>query len=310
MNYYNEIKNKIIDNEVYSKVKDYSKERHKVITYFEIGKLLNEAGGKYGDNIINEYSKKLVVEVGKKYNRRTLYRMKQFYNVFSDEKVSTLSTQLSWSHYTELLPIRNISELLYYLNLCISQNIDVRSLRERIKSNEYKRLPEDTKNKLSNKEVSNMIDFVKNPILIRNNHNYETVSEKVLQKLILEDIESFMRELGGSFSFIGSEYKIKVDGKYNYIDLLLFNIEYNCYVVIELKVTELKKEHIGQIQVYMNYIDVNLRKINQDKTIGIIICKKNNKYIIEYCSDDRIIAREYGLVWYSFYRSVFYIERI
>jgi len=296
MNYYNEIKNKIIDNEVYSKVKDYSKERHKVITYFEIGKLLNEAGGKYGDNIINEYSKKLVVEVGKKYNRRTLYRMKQFYNVFSDEKVSTLSTQLSWSHYTELLPIRNISELLYYLNLCISQNIDVRSLRERIKSNEYKRLPEDTKNKLSNKEVSNMIDFVKNPILIRNNHNYETVSEKVLQKLILEDIESFMRELGGSFSFIGSEYKIKVDGKYNYIDLLLFNIEYNCYVVIELKVTELKKEHIGQIQVYMNYIDVNLRKINQDKTIGIIICKKNNKYIIEYCSDDRIIAREYGLV--------------
>ncbi len=83
MNYYNEIKNKLIDNEVYSRVKDYSKERHKVITYFEIGKLLNEAGGKYGDNIIDEYSKKLVIEVGKKYNRRTLFRMKQFYNVFS-----------------------------------------------------------------------------------------------------------------------------------------------------------------------------------------------------------------------------------
>ena len=102
MNYYNEIKNKIIDNEIYSKVKDYSKERHKVITYFEIGKLLNEAGGKYGDNIIEEYSKKLVNEVGKKYNKRTLFRMKQFYIVFNNQKVSPLATQLTWSHYTEL----------------------------------------------------------------------------------------------------------------------------------------------------------------------------------------------------------------
>ena len=83
MNYYEEIKNKIIDNETYDRVKDYSKERHRVITYYEIGKLLNEAGGKYGDNIINEYSKKLVVEVNKKYNRRTLFRMKQFYNIFN-----------------------------------------------------------------------------------------------------------------------------------------------------------------------------------------------------------------------------------
>ncbi len=103
MNYYNEIKNKIIENEVYTIVKDYSKERHKVITYFEIGKLLNEAGGKYGDNIIDEYSKKLVVEVGKKYNRRTLFRMKQFYKIFNDEKVSQLATQLSWSHWYEML---------------------------------------------------------------------------------------------------------------------------------------------------------------------------------------------------------------
>lgn len=105
-----------------------------------------------------------------------------------------------------------------------------------------------------------------------------------------------MKELGKSFCFIGSEYKIKVDEKYNYIDLLLFNYEYNCFVVVELKITELKKEHIGQIQVYMNYIDENLRKFNQDKTIGVIICKQNNKYVIKYCSDNRIIAREYGLV--------------
>ena len=296
MNYYNEIKNKIIDNEIYRKVKDYSKERNTVITYFEIGKLLNEAGGKYGDNIIDEYSKKLVLEVGRKYNRRTLFRMKQFYNVFSNEKVSLMATQLTWSHYIELLPIKDENKLLYYLNISIKENLSRNDLRARIKNKEYERLDENTKNKLIAKEASTVVDFVKNPILIKNIHKYNEISEKILQKLILEDIESFMKELGNNFSFIGSEYKIKVDGRYNYIDLLLFNIEFNCYVVVELKVTELKKEHIGQIQVYMNYIDNNLRKINQDKTIGIIICKKENKYIIEYCSDNRIIAREYELV--------------
>ena len=202
MNYYNEIKTKLIDNEIYSKVKDYSKERHKVITYFEIGKLLTEAGGKYGDNIIDEYSKKLVQEVGKKYNKRTLFRMRQFYNVFSDEKVSTMSTQLSWSHYTELLPIKDISQLLYYLNVCISENIDVRTLREKIKLKEYERLPEDTKYKLINKEEASIVDYVKNPIRIKNNKNYEIVTEKILQKLILEDIPTFLKEVGSGFTFI------------------------------------------------------------------------------------------------------------
>lgn len=105
-----------------------------------------------------------------------------------------------------------------------------------------------------------------------------------------------MKELGISFCFIGSEYKIKLGSSYNYIDLLLFNIEFNCYVVVELKVTELKKEHIGQIQIYMNYIDDNIKKFNQNKTIGIIISKEGNEYIIKYCSDERIISREYMLV--------------
>ena len=112
----------------------------------------------------------------------------------------------------------------------------------------------------------------------------------------MEDLDSFLKELGNSFSYIASEYKIKIGTSYNYIDLLLYNIEFNCYVVVELKVTELKKEHIGQIEVYMNYIDKNLRKVTQDKMIGIVICKKGNKFIMEYCSDKRILAKEYKLV--------------
>ena len=150
--------------------------------------------------------------------------------------------------------------------------------------------------KLKEKEKLKVPDLVKNPIQIKNISGNNEISEKVLQKLILEDIPSFLDELGNGFTFVKNEYKIKVGDRYNYIDLLLFNIEYNCYVVIELKVTELKKEHVGQIQVYMNYIDKNLKNINQNKTIGIIICKKENKYVIEYCSDDRIISREYELV--------------
>jgi len=296
MNYYNEIKNKLIDNELYSKVKDYSKERHKVITYFEIGKLLNEAKGKYGDNIIDEYSKKLVIEVGKKYNRRTLFRMKQFYNVFSDEKVSPPVTQLSWTHYVILLSLNDYNKINYYINRVISRNLSKRQLENIIKNNEYERLDEETRYKLINKEKINITDLVKNPILIKNSNNYYTVSEKMLQKLILENISSFLEELGTGFTFIKNEYPIKLGNAYNYIDLLLFNIEFNCYVVIELKVTELKKEHIGQIQVYMNYIDLNLRNINQDKTIGIIIYREDNKYVIKYCSDNRIISRVYEIV--------------
>ena len=295
MNYYNEIKNKIIDNEIYSSVKDYSKERHKVITYFEIGRLLVKAGGKYGDKIIDEYSKKLVVEVGKKYNRRTLYRMKQFYNLFNNKNVSTLWTQLTWSHIRLLFNLE-INSINYYIKVIVDKHISVRELEFKIKSNEYERLSIETRNKLVNKTKIEVKDLVPNPILIRNKNNIDIVTEKTLHQLILEDIELFMKELGNSFSFIGSEYKIKIGDRNHYIDLLLFNIKYNCYVVVELKVTEFKVEYIAQVQKYMNYIDRNVKEINHNNTIGILVCKRENKFVIEYCSDERIAVREYELI--------------
>ena len=105
-----------------------------------------------------------------------------------------------------------------------------------------------------------------------------------------------LKELGNSFCFIGSEYKIKLGSSYNYIDLLLYNIRFKSYVVIELKITELKKEHIGQIVTYMNYIDKNIKTLEENKTIGIIIVKKKDKYILEYCSDERILCKEYKVM--------------
>jgi len=293
MNYYNEIKKELIDNELNKKVKDYSKNKYEIQKYYNVGKLLFEAGNSYDEGIIKEYSLKLMKDIGKKYSDRYLFDIRKLY-LFA--KVHPLGAQLTMSHYRLLFPLTNDNEINYYVNQIIKRNLSKRQLEEIIKSNEYQRLPLETKNKLINKEKHNVTDFVKNPIMIKNSNNHEIISEKMLQKLILEDIESFMKELGNTFSFIGSEYKIRIGNNFNYMDLLLFNIEYNCYVVVELKITELKKEHIGQIQIYMNYIDENLRKINQDKTIGIIICKQDNKYIIKYCSDDSIIAREYELV--------------
>ena len=293
MNYYNEIKTELINNEITKRVKDYSKNRSDLNTYYNVGKLLSEAGKHYGEGIIKEYSKRLKDDIGKKYSLTTLKYMRIFYEY---GKSQPIADQLSWSHYIELLPLKNNSKINYYISQIISLNLSRNELRTKIKNKEYERLDEVTKEKLKIKDDLKIPDLVKNPILIKNNFNYKEISEKVLKKLILENIESFMNELGNSFCFVGSEYKIKIGNRYNYIDLLLFNIEYNCYVVIELKVTELKKEHVGQIQVYMNYIDNNLKKLSQDSTIGIIICKKDNNYIIEYCSDDRIIAREYALV--------------
>ena len=294
INYYDEIKNELVNNEITKKVKDYSKNRSDLTTYYNVGKLLSKAGKHYGEGIIKEYSKRLTNEFETKFGITLLKRIRQFYIVI--EKGATMSHQLSWSHYCELLPVNSIDKINYYIKITKEQNLSIRELRAKIKNNEYERLDESTKEKLKEKEELKVPDLVKNPIQIKNTSGNNEISEKVLQKLILEDIQSFLDELGNGFCFIDNEYKIKIGDRYNYIDPLLFNYEFNCFVVVELKVTELKKEHIGQIEFYMNYMDKNLKNINQNKTIGIIICKKENKYVIEYCSDDRIIAREYELM--------------
>ena len=213
------------------------------------------------------------------------------------QKGQAMPAQLTWSHYCELLTFDNVDEINYYIKQTGDYNLSVRELREKIKSKEYQRLDDNTKLKLINKEETVVSDFIKNPIVIRNKYNIDkkSVTEKILQRLILEDIPSFLKELGDGFTFVENEYKIKIGNTFNYIDLLLYNIKFNCYVVIELKVTELKKEHIGQIQIYMNYVDKNIKTINQDKTIGVIICKKDNGYYIEYSSDNRIFSKNYIL---------------
>ncbi len=289
MDYYVEIKEELIKNEVYKKTKDYSKNRSDLQTYYNVGKMLSEAGKHYGEGIIKEYSKKLTNELGKGYTITNLKYMRKFY-LFS--KSQTLSDQLSWSHYIELLWL-NDNQIKYYIKVTEDQNLSVRELRKKIKSNEYERLDEKTKEKLKNDNKLEVQDLVKNPIIL--NTDKEIMREKMLQQLILENMDNFLEQLGNGFCYIKNEYKIKIGDIYNYIDLLLYNIKYKCYVVVELKITKLKKEHIGQIETYMNYVNINIKTIEENNTIGIIITKEENKYIMSYCSDERIFNTTYEL---------------
>lgn len=298
MDYYIEIKDRLINNEITKKVKDYGKNGSDLQTYFDVGKLIVDAQGgeeraHYGDGLIKEYSKKLSKELGKGYSSMNLKYMRKFYLQF--RKGQTMSVNLTWSHYVELLKFDDINKINYYISISTNQNLSVRELRERIKNNEYERLSNETKNKLITKEKTQVTDFIKNPIVIKSNIIENEISEKLLKQIILENIDDFLSELGEDFCYRGNEYKIKIGDRYNYIDILLFNIKYNCYVVIELKVTELKSEYIGQISKYINYIDKNIKTINQNKTIGIIICKKDNKFVMQYCTDDTIFRTTYKM---------------
>ena len=293
MNYYDEIKTTLIKNENYKKIKDYSKNRSDLNAYYEVGRLLVEAQGgeeraKYGNGLIKEYSTRLTQELGKGYTVTGLKRMRQLYMIV--QKGAPMGHQLTWSHWRELLPIKNLEEINYYIQIIEVQNLTKRELHERIKSKEYERIG--YKEELEEPKVNTLI---KNPIIIKSNSN-EEITEYALKQLILENMDSFLKELGIGFTYVGNEYKIKIGDRYNYIDILLFNVEFNCYVVVELKVTELKAEYVGQVMKYMNYANKHIKKPFHDNTVGTIICKKDNKFVMEYVGDDRVFATTYQLM--------------
>ena len=294
MKYYEIIKETLIKNEVYKKVKDYSKNKSDLNAYFEVGRLIVEAQGgearaKYGNKLIKEYSEKLTKELGKGYSSRNLALMRNYYIKFKN--LQTVSANLSWSHYVEILKIDNLDKLKYYIYITSKLNLSVRELRERIKSNEYERIG--NKIELEKPKVNTLI---KNPILIKVKNKNNKLTEYALHQSILENMEDFLKELGIGFAFIGSEVKIKIGNNYHYIDFLLFNVKFNCYVVVELKVVNFKAEYIGQITKYINYVDKNIKEIHNEKTVGVIICKKENKYVMEYCTNPQIFVRTYEKV--------------
>ena len=301
MNYYNEIKNILIDNAIGRKVREYKSNQKDLESYYNVGKLLVEAQGgeeraKYGNGLIKEYSKRLTSELGKGYSIQNLKNMRRFYLVVEKRQsliVQFKSLNISWTFIIKLLKLNDVNELLYYINCINKLNLTTRELDLKLKSKEYERLDSKIKEKLVKQEEVSVKDKIPDPIVLEGLEYKEKLTEKVVQKWIDENPASFCKSLGEGYSYIESQYKIKIGSNYNYIDILLFNYISNSFVVVEIKVTELKKEHIGQIETYMNYVDANLKKEFHNKTTGVLLVRENNKWLIKYINSNDIVVREF-----------------
>ncbi len=301
MNYYKEVESLIKQNEINKGVRTLQDNSETLYTYWNIGRLIIEAQGgekraKYGDGLIKEWGYKLSLKYGKKYNKSNLSRARTFYLYFPN--VATVSQHLNWSQYCDILPIKNPNERNYYINQVILNNLSVRDLRREIKNKSFDRLSyADKENiKLIGEENNTSLtieDMIKDPIILKTDTN--NINEKVIHKYIISLLENKFLELGTGFALVGHEYKIKIGNSYNYIDLLFFNIKLNSYVVVEVKTRELKPQDIGQLEFYVGYVEKNIKENYHNKTIGILIVKKKNKFVIEYTTSNDIYVTTYSL---------------
>ena len=302
--YYIEIKKLIENYEVNHRVRNLQDNSEKLRTNWNIGRLLIEAQGglnraKYGDGLIKQWSIAFMRDYGKYYNVRELRRMRQFYLLFSIW--SAVPTEISWSHIIEILSLKNKNEMNYYINQVILNHLSTRELRSMIKSKAYDRLSYADKENIQLIDVNNptsltIEDMIKDPILIKVNKELNKLDEKALHQYIIHMLENRFLELGTGFALIGHEYKIIIDHHTFKIDLLFFNVNLNAYVVVEIKTREYHPKDIGQLEFYVDYVDKNMKLSNHNKTIGLLIVRKKNKYVIEYVTNKEIYVTTYKLI--------------
>ena len=285
-NYLEHIRNEIITTEAKVVVREYKNNLDKLTRNYNIGKELTQAGKHYGEGIVKKYASILTKEFGTTYGITNLKYMRLFYHFI--EKSHPLDDQLTWSHYKLLLPLKDINEIKYYIYVTKRENLSKRELSLRIKSDEYHRLPPKTRDKLETNKKIKSGEEVLNPIIVRTNNLKERFTEKLLQEMIMNDLPNFLKQLGSGFSFIDREYKVQIGNNFNYIDILLYNYIRNCFVVVELKITELRKEYLGQIKTYMNIVDKEIKKPTHNKTIGILITKEMNNFEVSLIDADNV----------------------
>ncbi len=278
---------------------DYFKNKDLVNNYFEIGKLLIEAQGgeehdTYGNKLIKTWSVELTEKFGKGYDASNLRRFRQFYSEF--KMCGTVCHTLTWSNIRILLPIKNENKRNYYINMCIKKNLSARELKKEIKNNAFERLSladkENIKLISDKNELLTIKDTLKDPVLIPINEDLDNVSEEKLAKIIRKELEIFLLELGHGYAYIGKEVRM---GE-SYCDLLFFNTEFLCYVVIELKTRKIKKEDIGQLEYYINYVDENMKKESFNPTIGVLVAKEGNYLVMKYCTNKNIYKTTYKII--------------
>ncbi len=299
-NYYEKIEHLIRKREINVRVRNLQDNTEVIKTYWEIGRLIVEAQGgearaKYGNELIKKWSLKLTSLYGQNYQVRNLRKMRQFYMSF---KKRPPVGAISWSNYRELLPIKDENKRNYYLNLCLTNNLSKRELIEQIKSEAYERLlekPEHIEFIGDNKEYK-IKEHIRNPIIIKLSKEDEILKESDLQLKILAELQNFFLELEEGFTLVGNEYKLKINNKNYRIDILLFNFKLNAFVVVELKMRELKKEDKAQIEFYMKGVDEELKEDFHNKTIGIIVSKYQDSYIVSFVSSAGIIPITYNLL--------------
>ena len=291
--YLSNIKTEIINGNAKVVAKNYQINNVKLTMNYNIGKELAEAGKHYGEGIVKKYAKELTEEFGKGYTYSELNRMIKYYVMV--QKLGPLAPILTWSHYLKLLVLNDINEIKYYINITKRDNLSKRALAERIKSDEYGRLSTEAKEKILNKEELSLIQSVPSPIVLVPNKSYEVYTEKILQEIIYENLDSFMKQLGGGYFYVGREYKLNIGDKKNYIDYLLYNYKMNCFCVIEIKAREYRKTDYGQIKTYMNYVNEHLKTITQNNTIGIIITKSVNNFEAHYVKDNQVTIVEFKI---------------
>ena len=303
MNYFKNIEELIIENEASKKANALRNNSSTLQTYWNIGKIIVEAQGgekraKYGDNLINEWGKKLSLKYGKGYDTRSLRRFRTFYIEFS--KWAAVRPELTWTHYRTLLSIKNENERNYYINLVILNNLSSRELEKEIKKKTFDRLSYADKNNIeiisdTNNTTLSIKDMIKDPIILKADKNMDKIDEQAIHKYIISLLEDKFLELGTGFALIGHEYKIHIDNKTYKIDLLFFNYLINAFIVVEIKTRKIKHTDIGQLKFYVNYVEDNIKEINHNKTIGLLIVKENDKYVIKYTTNEDILVTTYAL---------------
>ena len=300
MNYYDEVNSYVKKVEIGKAIRETNANMELVECYWNVGRLIVEAQGgkekaKYGNELIKTWAEKLTEEYGKGYNYTNLSRFRQFYLAFPI--VAPLGQQLSWTIIRTILPIKDENKRNYYINLCIANNLSKRELEKEIKSNSYERLEykADKIDVVVSTKVPAIVNNFKNPILLELKDK-EIKSESDLEKLIYSQLSYVFLQLGKGFTWVGNQYKVSDGNKNYFIDMLLYNVKYNCYVVVEIKCRKLKKEDKGQVEFYMNLVDNFVKEPSNNPTIGIIITKDQDKFVANFVRSEKVVPLTYEFV--------------
>ena len=300
MNYYDEVNSYVKKVEIGKAIRETNANRELVECYWNVGRLIVEAQGgkekaKYGNELLKTWAEKLTKEYGKGYDYSNLRRFRQFYILFP--MCGPLAHTLSWTNICKILPIKDENKRNYYINLCITNNLSKRELEKEIKSNSYERLEykPDKIDVVVSTKVPAIVNNFKNPILLELKDK-EIKSESDLEKLIYSQLSYVFLQLGKGFTWVGNQYKVSDGNKNYFIDMLLYNVKYNCYVVVEIKCRKLKKEDKGQVEFYMNLVDNFVKEPSNNPTIGIIITKDQDKFVANFVRSEKVVPLTYEFV--------------